>query len=69
MTFAERKAALKAAGKTQQHIVRATGFSAVYVHECLKGTRENAVIRRAIARAIGRPLAEVYPESPAAVAV
>lgn len=68
MTFAERKAALKAAGFSQAVIVRRTGYTAPYVHEVMRGTRTNRRIQRAIARAIGRPVHEVFPE-PTACAV
>lgn len=62
MTFAERKAALKQAGTCQAAIARRTGYSTVYVHEVLKGTRDNRAIQRAVARVVRRPLAEVFPK-------
>ena len=69
MTFPERKAALKSVGVSQADIARRTGFSTVYVHEVLRGTRSNPMIRKAIAKAIKQPVAAVFPDdAPLAVA-
>ena len=67
MTAQERKDLLKAAGVTQADICRRTGFKPPYVHEVVKGTRANKDIQRAIARAVGKPLAEVFPRQRRAV--
>jgi hypothetical protein len=64
MTFPERKAALRHAGIPQAEIARRTGFSTVYVHEVMRGTRTNRTIQEAVARAIGRSLHETFPEGP-----
>jgi transcriptional regulator with XRE-family HTH domain len=61
MTARERKAALVAHGKRQRDIARKTGFGEPYVSEVLKGTRRSEPIERAIAEAIGRPVADVFP--------
>ena len=65
MTAEERKAALKESGVSQAEIARRTGYKPPYVNEVLWGTRSNGRIRRAIARAIRRPLAEVFPSDDA----
>ena len=61
MTPDEIKAALKSAGLSQLAIARRTGYSPPYVYEVIQGTRDNRAIKRAVARAIGRPIAEVFP--------
>lgn len=67
MTFPERKAALRTAGIPQAEIARRTGFSTVYVHEVMRGTRTNRAIQCAIADAMGRSTHEVFPPSPVEV--
>lgn len=56
----ERKAALVLNGVRQADIARATGFSGAYVSDVISGYRRNAEIERAIARAIGHPVKEVF---------
>lgn len=61
----ERKAALVLNGVRQADIARATGFSGAYVSDVISGYRRNAAIERAIARAIGHPVKEVFGEEAA----
>lgn len=68
MNATERKAALKAAGVTQADIARRVKKGRPYVNEVVHGTRRSPEIRRAIARAIGRPVAEVFADDQPAAA-
>lgn len=61
MTFRERKAALTERGIPQAAIARKVGFSEAYVHQVLKGERRSETIEALIAKAIERPLREVFP--------
>ena len=45
----------------QAEIARQIGVSRVYVHDVLHGRRRSDRIEAAIAEAIGRPVAEVFP--------
>lgn len=63
MTPTERKAELKASGITGAAIATRLRISQSVVSETLSGTRNNLRAKRAIARAIGRPLDDVFPET------
>jgi len=71
MSPSERKAALKATGKTGAALAKRLGVTQSVVSETLNETRAprnpRSVARRrvkvAIARAIGRPIDEVFPAS------
>lgn len=60
MTSRERKIELLRRGKTQADIARRLAVSESYVSQIIKGTRRNRLIERAIARAIGKPIREVF---------
>lgn len=63
------KAALERAGKLQADIARATDLSPQLVGEVIRRTRRNVKIEGAIAEAIGKPVAEVFPDTAPAGAV
>lgn len=62
MTGPERKAALMLAQVTQATIAKRTKMSRATVSRVIDGAIRNAKVQRAVAKAIGRPVAEVFPE-------
>ncbi|HVX40315.1 MAG TPA: helix-turn-helix transcriptional regulator [Gemmatimonadaceae bacterium] len=70
MTRRERKAALVNAGVTQADIARATKLSQAFVSDVIAGFRRSDVVETLVARAIGKPVDEVFePRGGSAVAV
>lgn len=70
MTPREIKAALVEKGVTQAHIARTANpeheYSRAMVNDVINGNRRNTSIETAIAEAIGKSVAEVFPvEQPA----
>ena len=61
MTPFDRKVELLRANVSQAEIGRRAGYGRAYVHEVVSGDRRNAKIEQAVAAAIGRPLADVFP--------
>ena len=59
----EIKVALIRAKKTQAQIARKLGVSKVIVTHVIKNQRTSHRVRRAIAKAIGRRINELWPES------
>lgn len=57
----EIKAALVLAGVRQVAIARATQLSGAYVSDVIAGNRRSEKIERAIAKAIGLPVRDVFP--------
>ena len=56
------KSALAAKGITQVQIARMLKVKPPTVHNVLTGKRRNPRIRQAIALAVGKPIAELWPE-------
>ena len=62
MTPEEIKAELILNGKTQSAIAESIKFSRAYINHVISGRFTNREIRKAIAKAIGKPLLEVFPD-------
>lgn len=61
MTRRERKAALVARGVSQAEIARAVPCSEAYVSDVIAGNRRSDRIEELVARAIGKPVEDVFP--------
>jgi len=66
MTPNDRKAELVRRGLTGADIARRLGVSRTLVHDVLHDRRQSAAVRDAIAKAIGRPVEEVFATEPVA---
>jgi lambda repressor-like predicted transcriptional regulator len=60
----EIKIALLRAGKSQAKIARRLGVSKAQVTMVIKGKRAQKRVRRAIAKAVGRRVNELWPSGP-----
>jgi lambda repressor-like predicted transcriptional regulator len=62
MTPREIKAALILKGVTQVAIAKKLDVTPTLVCNTIKGTEDNAKVRRAIAAELGRPVREIWPD-------
>jgi transcriptional regulator with XRE-family HTH domain len=60
----EVRIALLRSRKTQVQIARRLGISKQYVHKVAKGQRRTAYVRKAIAKAAGKRIEDLWPSSP-----
>jgi len=60
----EIKTSLKAAGMTQSEISKMLNVTPVAIHNVISGKRRTPRIRKAIALAIGKPVSEIWPDTP-----
>lgn len=58
----EIKYAIERAGSTQTAIARQTGRSITWINRVIRHGEVSDPVRRAIARTIGKPVEEVWPE-------
>jgi transcriptional regulator with XRE-family HTH domain len=65
----ERKVELIRAGVTMKQIADALGFSISHVSYVVAGQRRHAATEKAIADAIGRDVADVFPPQDSAASV
>lgn len=61
----EIRAGLMLAEKRINAIAKTLQISASAIHHVINGQRNNPRIRQAIAEAIGKPVAKIWPEQPA----
>ena len=62
MNSTEIKILMIRAGVKQISIAKKLGVSDAYVNQTIKGIRNSARIKRAIARALKQPMEELWPE-------
>lgn len=60
MTRRERKAALVAVGVSQADIARAADKSQAFVSDVIAGHRRSERVEELVARAIGKPVSDVF---------
>ncbi len=58
------KIQLLRAGKTQASIARDLGVNRSFVNNVIKGHRSTLRVRKAIAKAVGKRIEELWPSSP-----
>ena len=63
MTAREIKAALILKGVTQAAIAKEAGVSQTLVHLTIKGAERNRKVRSVIAKILGIPVQEIWPET------
>ena len=59
----EIKVALLRAGTNQMEIARKLGITKQFVNQVIKGHRPTRRVREAIARAVGKPVEKLWPNS------
>jgi len=63
MKSIEIRVLLLRAGKTQGQIAKELGITRAFVNQVVLGVRHTSYIREAIAKAVGKPVEKLWPNS------